>query len=95
MDGSARNRHPYLKSPAANGQRTRVGTEARLQRACRSFRKPTDVGGEGGKDPDTDAAGFRARRTELGLGPLVIHANYLINLAHPSRCCELALSSVS
>src|SRR6266403_4833561 len=31
--------------------------------------------------PDTDAAGFRARRTELGLGPLVIHANYLINLA--------------
>src|SRR5260370_34661194 len=28
-----------------------------------------------------DAAGFRARRQELGLGPLVIHANYLINLA--------------
>jgi deoxyribonuclease IV len=33
--------------------------------------------------PDTDAAAFRARRTELGLGPLVIHANYLINLAAP------------
>ncbi|MBS1841374.1 MAG: deoxyribonuclease IV [Acidobacteria bacterium] len=31
--------------------------------------------------PDTDAAAFRARRVELGLGPLVIHANYLINLA--------------
>src|SRR5882762_6511304 len=31
--------------------------------------------------PDTDAVAFRARRTELGLGPLVIHANYLINLA--------------
>src|SRR5215813_10384409 len=31
--------------------------------------------------PDTDAAAFRARRTELSLGPLVIHANYLINLA--------------
>jgi deoxyribonuclease-4 len=31
--------------------------------------------------PDSDAAAFRARRTELGLGPLVIHANYLINLA--------------
>jgi deoxyribonuclease-4 len=28
-----------------------------------------------------DAARFRARRAELGLGPLVIHANYLINLA--------------
>ena len=31
--------------------------------------------------PDSDAAAFRARRAELGLGPLVIHANYLINLA--------------
>jgi deoxyribonuclease-4 len=31
--------------------------------------------------PDVDAATFRARRAELGLGPLVIHANYLINLA--------------
>jgi deoxyribonuclease-4 len=31
--------------------------------------------------PDSDATAFRARRAELGLGPLVIHANYLINLA--------------
>src|SRR5882757_2697419 len=31
--------------------------------------------------PDSDASAFRARRAELGLGPLVIHANYLINLA--------------
>jgi deoxyribonuclease IV len=31
--------------------------------------------------PDADAAAFRARREELGLGPLVIHANYLTNLA--------------
>src|SRR6266404_3154502 len=31
--------------------------------------------------PDSDAAAFRARREELGLGPLVIHTNYLINLA--------------
>src|SRR5713226_1045463 len=31
--------------------------------------------------PDADAAAFRTRRDELGLGPLVIHANYLINLA--------------
>jgi deoxyribonuclease-4 len=30
---------------------------------------------------DAEAAAFRARREELGLGPLVIHANYLINLA--------------
>jgi deoxyribonuclease IV len=31
--------------------------------------------------PDVDAAAFRARREQLALGPLVIHANYLINLA--------------
>lgn len=33
---------------------------------------------------ETEAARFRARRRELGLGPLVIHANYLINLASPN-----------
>ena len=31
--------------------------------------------------PESDAKAFQARREELGLGPLVIHANYLINLA--------------
>ena len=31
--------------------------------------------------PEVDAKAFRARREELRLGPLVIHANYLINLA--------------
>jgi deoxyribonuclease IV len=31
--------------------------------------------------PEADATAFRVRRQELGLGPLVIHANYLINLA--------------
>jgi deoxyribonuclease IV len=31
--------------------------------------------------PDGDAQTFRARRAELQLGPLVIHSNYLINLA--------------
>ena len=33
--------------------------------------------------PEMDAAAFRARREELRLGPLVIHANYLVNLAAP------------
>jgi deoxyribonuclease-4 len=33
--------------------------------------------------PELDASAFRARREELRLGPLVIHANYLINLAAP------------
>jgi deoxyribonuclease-4 len=31
--------------------------------------------------PENDAKAFRARREQLGLGPLVIHANYLVNLA--------------
>jgi deoxyribonuclease IV len=34
---------------------------------------------------DADAVRFRARRAELALGPLVIHDNYLINLASPDR----------
>jgi len=34
---------------------------------------------------DVDAARFKARRAELGLGPLVIHDNYLINLGSPDR----------
>jgi deoxyribonuclease-4 len=33
--------------------------------------------------PESEAKVFRARRQELGLGPLVIHANYLVNLAAP------------
>jgi len=37
----------------------------------------------GGRIPELDAARFRERRAELGLGPLVIHDNYLINLASP------------
>jgi deoxyribonuclease IV len=36
-----------------------------------------------GRIAEVDAAAFRARREELGLGPLVVHANYLINLAAP------------
>jgi len=34
---------------------------------------------------EADAARFRARRAELGLGPLIIHDNYLINLSSPDR----------
>jgi deoxyribonuclease-4 len=34
-----------------------------------------------GRIADADAKAFRLRREALGLGPLVIHANYLINLA--------------
>jgi deoxyribonuclease-4 len=33
---------------------------------------------------EAEAARFRARRREFGLGPLVVHDNYLINLASPN-----------
>ena len=39
----------------------------------------------GAKMADEEARRFRARREELKLGPLVIHDNYLINLASPER----------
>jgi deoxyribonuclease-4 len=39
----------------------------------------------GSRIAEADAARFRVRRAELGLGPLVIHDNYLINLASPDR----------
>src|SRR5712692_11172524 len=37
--------------------------------------------GSGSRIAEADAARFRARRAELQLGPLVVHDNYLINLA--------------
>lgn len=39
----------------------------------------------GSRITEADAARFCVRRAELGLGPLVVHANYLINLASPDR----------
>src|SRR5262249_30508073 len=41
------------------------------------------IAANAGRIAEVDAAAFRARRTELGLGPLVIHGNYLLNLAAP------------
>src|SRR3979490_1318592 len=37
---------------------------------------------------EVDAQGFRARRDELRLGPLVLHANYLINFASEQRMLQ-------
>src|SRR6266436_5380303 len=37
---------------------------------------------------EVDARAFRARREELRLGPLVVHANYLINLASVERMLQ-------
>src|SRR6266851_2846172 len=45
-------------------------------------------GGGSARIPDVDAQAFRGRRDELQLGPLVIHANYLINLASEQRMLQ-------
>ncbi|MGD1211971.1 MAG: deoxyribonuclease IV [Candidatus Acidiferrales bacterium] len=45
---------------------------------------PRMWGGGSSRISEAEAARFRERRRELGLGPLVIHGNYLINLASPN-----------
>ena len=51
---------------------------------CRFFRRAPGCGiEEQSRIADADASRFRGRRKELALGPLVIHGNYLINLASP------------
>ena len=47
----------------------------------------------GSRIAEADAARFRARRAELGLGPLVIHANYLINLASSEPVMRVRVDS--
>ena len=42
-------------------------------------------GPSGSNAAETGAQRFRDRRVELALGPLVVHGNYLINLASPDR----------
>ena len=42
----------------------------------------------GARIAESDAKQFRERRHELGLGPLIIHTNYLINLASPERVLQ-------
>jgi deoxyribonuclease IV len=54
--------------------------------ALQIFSASPRMWGQGGPSriTEADAARFRGRRKELGLGPLVIHGNYLINLASPN-----------
>ena len=54
--------------------------------ALQIFSASPRMWGQGGPSRITegDAARFRERRKKLGLGPLVIHGNYLINLASPN-----------
>ncbi|HUL17293.1 MAG TPA: deoxyribonuclease IV [Terriglobales bacterium] len=88
---------PEAEPPAWTDGSLRIGVHAsiagRYTNALESARKlgcnalqifsasPRMWAGGPSRIPEADAAEFRARREELKLGPLVIHANYLINLA--------------
>ncbi len=82
LDGSTR---IGIHTSIAGGHRNALETARRL--GCNALQifsaNPRQWVGGSARIPDVDAAAFRARRAELGLGPLVIHANYLINLASP------------
>ena len=82
LDGSTR---IGIHTSIAGGHRNALETARKL--GCNALQifsaNPRQWQGGSARIPEVDAAGFRARRAELGLGPLVIHANYLINLASP------------
>jgi deoxyribonuclease-4 len=80
MDGSARiGIHTSIAGSYLNA------LEAARKLGCNALQifsaSPRMWQGGPSRIPDVDAAAFRMRREELRLGPLVIHANYLINLA--------------
>src|SRR6267378_8289379 len=80
MDGSLR---IGIHTSISGGYRNALESARKL--GCNALQifsaSPRMWAGGPGRIPEADAAAFRARRDELALGPLVIHANYLINLA--------------
>jgi deoxyribonuclease-4 len=88
MDGSARiGIHTSIAGSYLNALEAarKLGCNA-LQIFSASPR--TWQGGGSARIAEVDAQAFRARREELKLGPLVIHANYLINLASEQRMLQ-------
>jgi deoxyribonuclease-4 len=88
MDGSARiGIHTSIAGSHLNALEAarKLGCNA-LQIFSASPR--TWQGGGSTRIAEVDAQAFRARREELKLGPLVIHANYLINLASEQRMLQ-------
>src|ERR1700730_10503517 len=82
LDGSVR---IGIHTSIAGGHRNALETARKL--GCNTLQlfsaSPRMWQSGSGRIPEGDTQAFRARRAELGLGPLVIHANYLINLASP------------
>jgi deoxyribonuclease IV len=82
MDGSLR---IGIHTSIAGGYRNALESAHKL--GCNALQifsaSPRMWAGGAPRITEADSLTFRTRRQELGLGPLVIHANYLINLAAP------------
>ncbi|HVH50227.1 MAG TPA: deoxyribonuclease IV, partial [Candidatus Bathyarchaeia archaeon] len=80
IDGSLR---IGIHTSITGGYRNALESAAKL--GCNALQifsaSPRMWAGGPARIPEADAAAFRSRRDELALGPLVVHANYLINLA--------------
>jgi len=88
LDGSTR---IGIHTSIAGGHRNALETARKL--GCNALQifsaNPRQWQSGSARIPEVDAQAFRARRAELGLGPLVIHANYLINLASPQPMLQV------
>ena len=82
LDGSVR---IGIHTSIAGGHRNALETARKL--GCNALQifsaNPRQWQGGSARIPEVDAQEFRALRAQSGLGPLVVHANYLINLASP------------
>src|ERR1700719_1073720 len=87
LDGSTR---IGIHTSIAGGHRNALETARKL--GCNALQifsaNPRQWQAGSARIPEVDAQAFRARRDELRLGPLVIHANYLINLASAQRMLQ-------
>src|SRR5882724_8198007 len=87
MDGSARiGIHTSIAGSYLNA------LEAAQKLGCNALQifsaSPRMLQGGSARIAEVDAMAFRARREELQLGRLVVHANYLINLASAERMLQ-------
>lgn len=82
LDGSTR---IGIHTSIAGGHRNALETARKL--GCNALQifsaNPRQWQGGSARISEVDAREFRALRAQSGIGPLVIHANYLINLASP------------
>jgi deoxyribonuclease-4 len=86
MDGSVRiGIHTSIAGDIAQSLETAARLGANALQIFSASPRMWSRGPGGAKAEDEVARRFRARREELKLGPLVIHDNYLINLASPER----------